>query len=319
MAGRAAAPVKAFSKVTVGVGDLDTALSLWVDTFGLQTFAERCGPDSELSRLWAIGADDIRRQALVGTPGQRAGMIHFVEFAQPDPPVRHGASAFDFCPKNLDIYVDDIGRQMGVLRQLGHEFRSENYSEIVASNGARVREIQLPAHDGVNIVLLQLVDDELDFSPRGFSGVGPVVTTVPDADREKRFYRMVLNLRKVSEELLEGPEIEQTIGLPPGCGLDFSVWGHKDAPFGRLEIISYRGATGANLFGRVTPKARGILHVSYHTNELESLIERLEAVRVPYISHGHVSTISSKGIAISFRTPAGFRIEAVQTLTDGHL
>lgn len=44
--------MKNFSCVTVGVGDLDQALALWQESFGLETVARMDGPDSGLAQLW---------------------------------------------------------------------------------------------------------------------------------------------------------------------------------------------------------------------------------------------------------------------------
>ncbi len=304
--------MKSFSKVTVGVDDLDQALDLWVDTFGLELVARERGPDAELGRLWGIDAADIERQALVGTPGQRLGRLHFVEFNNPDPPVRRGAATFDACPKNLDIYVDDMTLQVEKLKRRGYEFRNDHFSEVTAPNGMRVREIHLPAHDDLNIVLLQVIDNTLAFPPGGFAGVGPLVTIAPNVCDEGDFYRQVLGLDLVMESVLKGTHVEKMIGLPEGTALHFSVWGDSDAPFGRLEVVSYEGVTGSNLFGRARPKALGILHVSYTTDNLVTLTARLEDADVAYRRHGLTTTIGGSGETISFSTPAGFRVEAVQ-------
>lgn len=303
---------KSFATVTVGVANLDLALDLWVNTFGMESVASTNGHDTELQRLWSLSDGDIARQALIGTPGKTEGRIHFVEFDRPGPPVRQGAATFDSCPKNLDIYVDDMAIRIEGLKARGHRFKSDDFSEIVAPNGDRVREIHLPAHDGLNIVLLQMVDEKIDFSPQGFSGVGPIITTVADAEKEREFYQSVLDLELVAEDVLVGAEIETMIGLPSGAGLHFSVWGNPLAPFGRMEIIKYEGVSGADLFARAAPKALGILHVAYRTSSLKHLIERLETFGISHLDHGHIELLSGSGKVISFRSPAGFRIEVCQ-------
>jgi len=303
---------KSFSSITVGVADLDNAIDLWVGRFGFAIRKQTSGADADLARLWGIPASDVSRQALVQMPGRSQGMIHFVEFDDPAPPVRQGASTFDACAKNIDIYVDDIATQVRQLRALGHQFRSERYSELTGPSGRRVRKIQLPAHDQVNVVMLDIIDGDMSFPSAGFLGVGSVVTVVKDVASESSFYEDILGLDELGQSSLSGPDIEATVGLPKGAALQFSILGNVDILEGRVEVISYSSVEGANLYARARPKASGILHMSYAVTDLDALVSRLLANKVPFKKHGVVSTLALYGDTVSFRSPAGFRIEAVQ-------
>ncbi len=300
-----------FSTVTVGVASLDEALDLWAGTFGLSVAERRDGPDEALARLWDIEALDISRQALVTTPGETVGRLHLVEFVDPDPPVRAGAAVFDSCPKNLDVYVRDMPAQFAALKAAGTAFRNDTYSDVTAPNGIRFREIHMPAHDAINVVLLELVGKAMTFSDAGYAGIGPLITIVPDAAAEKAFYQGVIGLDILSDNILAGPEIEKMVGLPPGAALNVSIWGKAGVDLGQIEIIEYQGVRGADLYPRARPKALGILHVTYHVAELDALLNRLKAAGTSCEGHGRVDTLAGVGETVSFRTPSGFRIEAV--------
>jgi len=170
-----------WTSVSVGVADLDEALNLWSGSFGLEVKAQKDGDDPELALLWGLSPDDIQRQALVGTPGVNTGLMHFVQFKNPGPAVREDAQAFDLCPKNLDIYVRDMPSRVLELKNSGHTFRNDNYSEVTAPDGTIFREIHLPGHDAINIVLLEVIGLELPFTPEGYAGIGPLITIVRDA------------------------------------------------------------------------------------------------------------------------------------------
>jgi hypothetical protein len=64
------------------------------------------------------------------------------------------------------------------------------------------------------------------------------------------------------------------------------------------------------LFARTRPPALGTLHVSYRVPDLHRLRERLRRARIPATEHGELSLLYGKGPLISFKSPAGFRIEA---------
>ena len=304
--------MSSWTHVTVGVADLDTALALWVDSFGFEVAFRSEGPDSGLAHLWNLREDDIARQAVVRTPSEHLGMIHLVEFNDPEPPIRQGAEVFDLVPKNLDIHVRDLPAHFEEMKAAGVRFRNEKYSEVKTPSGSIFREIHMPAHDDINVVLLEVIGEDLPYTPQGFAGVGPVITIVPSAAEEKSFYQNILGLEILSDNILAGPEIEKMVGLPSGAALDVSVLGHEHEHFGRIEIVDYQGVEGEDRYPRARPKALGTFQVSYGIDDLEPLISRLEAAGISYASYGEVSTLLGTAEAIAFHSPAGFRIEAHQ-------
>ena len=298
--------------VTVGVRDLDTAQAFWLDQFGFEIVAEKDGHDPGLAKLWSLKDGDISRQAMLRTPGIETGGLHLVEFKNPGPPVRQGAKAYDLVPKNLDVHIQDLDATFAALKTQGFRFRANKISEAEVADGTRFREIQMPGHDDTNIVLIEIPGEAQPFTTKGAAGLGMVVITVSDADAEKTFYREILELEMLSENLLKGPEIETMVGLPKGAGIDVAILGKPDKDFGRIEIVEYQGLQGENLHPRAAPKALGMLHVSYLTQDLTPLKLRLDDNNVPYESYETVETLFGIGPVLAFRSPAGFRIEVHQ-------
>jgi catechol 2,3-dioxygenase-like lactoylglutathione lyase family enzyme len=305
-------PLSGWTSVTVGVADMDAALGLWVRTFGMTIVGERNGDDPDQAETWGIAADDIERQVLLATVDNELGRIHLVQFRNPDPPVRSGAEVYDLLPKNLDVYVDNMPRRFGQLMKQGYDFRTKSYSEVTAPDGTEFREIHMPAHDDINVVLLEVVGVERPVTSRGFGGIGPLIYIVPDAPKEKAFVESVLQLEKLNDNLLKGPEIERMVGLPPGAGLDVSIWGRQGNDFGDLEIIEYQGVRGTDRYPLARPKSLGVLHVSYVVDNARDLRRRLEQAGVSLREHGVRSTLLASGMVFSFTTPAGLRIEVIE-------
>ncbi|MBN8281210.1 MAG: VOC family protein [Gammaproteobacteria bacterium] len=304
----------AFSHVTVGVASLEEAIDWWRRHVGFEVRVRRSGPDAELGRVWGMAAHRITGQALVATPVgpggfAGAGQLHLVEFADPEPAVRAGARPHDRLPKNLDLYTRDIPTRYAELEALGVAFRSR-WGEIPAGD-LTFREVHLAGHDDLNVVLLEVIGPgySTPLSPRGFAGVGPLVTIVGDAAAEASFYGDVLGMATTLALRLAGPEIEATVGLPPGAALDIRVFGDPAEPLGRIEVIEYEKLPGEDRYPRARPPATGILHASYRVRDLASLRERLRQAGVPVTEHGPVQALYGQGPLVSFRSPAGFRIE----------
>jgi catechol 2,3-dioxygenase-like lactoylglutathione lyase family enzyme len=183
----------AFSHVAIGVANLDTALNFWQQNF--VSSYRPSGPDAALGTLWVL----IRGHhpaALVATPaGPDSGPLRarctWLNSGIRSP-VRQGAKAWDLLPKNLDVYTNDMPVRYAELEAAGHQFRT-GWTEMSA--GQRMfREVQMPDHDEINVVLIENTDPGYDttMSAKGYAGIGPLVTIVPDAEAETSFYRDVL-------------------------------------------------------------------------------------------------------------------------------
>lgn len=304
--------MNAWRHVTLGVASMEEALRYWADSFGFEVAGRADGPDEGLESYWGLAPGGIARQALIRAPGAHRGMLHLVEYAQAAESVRQGAAVFDLCPKNLDIYVDDMPARMAQLRRAGFEFRTDTYSEVTAPNGVRFREVHLAGHDDINLVLLQLLDEALEFGPAGYTGIGPLIMIVADAEQEKSFYRDVMGLDILHDNLLSGPEIERMIGLPAGAALDVSIWGVPGAHLGQVEIITYQGTTGLDRYPRARPGARGIIRAAWMLDDTGALRDRLLRHRISFQSHQLESSLLGAAESLVFRSPAGFTIEVLQ-------
>jgi len=304
--------MRSWNRVTVGVKNLDKALSLWLNTFGLVVIKHAEGDDSGLNRLWGLQAGDISRQALIATPGQTSGMVHLVEFNEPDAPVREGAKPTDLCPKNLDLYVDGLATKLESLIAEGHHFNNSTYTELTAPDGTLIHEIHLHGHDQTNIVFLDVIGRPAPFTNKGFAGIGPIVTTVPDANAEHDFYQAIFALETLHSFLLNGPEIEKMIGLPPGSGLDMRVMGKASESLGQIEIIEYQGVPGKNLYPYAKPKSLGALMVTYLVDKLSVINDRLDKLGIESQYFEGVESMLGKADVIKFKSPAGMNIEVHQ-------
>ena len=309
--GSAAEPSRPLvSHVTVGVADLEIALKTWRDEFGFEIIARREGPDATLGRLWGMEPARIRRQALVGTPSLAKARVHLVEFDRPDAPVREGALATDFGPKNLDVACRDLPKKYDALLQKGQKFRSPWVE--YPFEGKQVREVQMPGHDETNIVLVELVGDPAPWSSQGCADLTSFVVVSPDPDADQRFFTKVLGFELGGSHLLKGPEIETMVGLPKGAGLDMRLFGPKDDVFGRVEIVHYQGVAGTDRFARARPPALGSLHVALFVFDLALVLEAAGARGSRVQEHGVIDTLYGKGWAATVFAPNGLRVEMME-------
>lgn len=295
--------------MTVGVADMDVALGLWVEEFGMEIIASREGGDPDTAKAWGIKAEDILRQVLLRTGEQTRGMLHLVEFNNPYEPVRKDAKPYDLTPKNLDIYTYNLVDKLAEMLAKGYKFRSEEAHLINAPDGTAFREVHMFGHDDINVVLLEVVGKPKPFTSKGVAAVGPLVLIVPDVSTESDFFEKIFLVDKLNENVLDDPKLIKVIGLPDGTVLNIHIWGRKGFDLGQLELIEYQGIDGNNLYPRAKPKSLGLLHLCYVIPNNALLVERLAKHKINVKKYGALNTIHGACEVISFYSPAGLKIE----------
>lgn len=307
-------PGSNLAHITVGVASLKPALEFWTGLLSLELVARRRGADPALDHWWSLPPGSVVDQALVRTPGAATGWLHLVHFRHPGPPVRQDAGATDLGPKNLDVNCHDMPARMVMLKAAGCRFRS-GMSEYVVDD-IQAREVQVPGHDGTNIVLIEILRGmpQPAMGQAGFAGITSFVVIVPDTEAEARFCREVLGLTEVMHHRITGPGIEAAVGLPPGAALDMRLLGDASDVFGRLELIRYEGLSGINRFPLAVPPATGALHVRCPVGDLAACLDHARRLGSPVCNGGVVETLFGRVALGAVQTPAGLRVEVFQRL-----
>ena len=308
---------RSIDSIVVGVRSIDRATHMWVNHFGLDVVSERNGADSDLSKLWGLDDDEIEKQVLLATPRIEVGRIHIVQFKNPSLPVRKQANATDLGPKNLDVTCLDLPKKYQELTDLGYSFRSEYVAYQIESIGADVLEVQMPGHDYTNIIFVEQIGEKIQLSNKGYGGITSLVTIVSDLEEETDFFMDLFSLKEAVSEDLFGEHVEKMIGLPKGGGLRLNLLeGDEIDRYGRVELVTYIGAKQQNnLYKAANPPALGTLHCLFKADDLSIIKEKLQKRSMPYEEFESLDLIYGKGEMISFRSPAGLRID-VQKFKD---
>ena len=306
--------IRSIDTIIVGVQNINEAIELWVNQFGLDIVSEREGIDADLSRLWQLEDDEITNQALLATPKIDVGKIHLVQFKNPSTAVRQNANATDLGPKNLDVTCLDLPSKYDELIKMGYQFRSEYVGYKIESIGADVLEVQMPGHDHTNIIFVEQLGEKIQLSKRGYGGITSLVTIVSELDEETDFFMDIFSLKEALSEDLFGEHVEKMIGLPKGGGLRLNLLeGDEIDRYGRVELVAYIGAEKQDdLYKIANPPALGTLHCVFRVEDIDNIKNKLRNRSVSFKEHGLLDLIYGKGEIISFRSPAGLRIEVQQ-------
>jgi len=294
--------------VSVGVADMNAVRALWIDSLGLDVIAHRTGADTELGRLWGLPADQFVEQLLLATPGVETGFLHFVQFRAPDESVRKDAAATDLGAKNLDVNCTGMPELVERLIAAGYSFRSAIGEYEI--DGIRAREVQMPAHDDINVVLIEVLSAgfEVDYTAKGYAALTSFVVIVPDVAREAGFYKRLFGMQEILCHSFSGAAIEMAAGLPPGTVLDLHLLGGPDNLFGRMELIEYTGIHGDNRFARAQPPATGILSCGFNVDSLDEFAGKAAGLDFAVSGRMQADVIFATGEVAQMMSPAGLHI-----------
>jgi catechol 2,3-dioxygenase-like lactoylglutathione lyase family enzyme len=295
--------------LSIAVSDMNVVQNLWIDELGLAIIARRQGPDEELGRLWGLPAEQFADQLLLATPGASTGYLHFVQLNEPGESVRLNAASTDLGAKNIDVNCTGMPALVERLKAAGYSFRSEIGAYEI--DGIQAREVQMPVHDGINVVLIEVLSEgfEVDYTNKGFAALTSFVVVVPDVVREAEFYRALFGFQQILRHELSGPALEMAAALPKGTVLDLHLLGHPAYMFGRMELIEYKGVHGANRFERAVPPATGILRCGFKVDSLDEFIALAEKQGVGITRSLQIDAIFGKGQMIELRSPAGLELQ----------
>jgi catechol 2,3-dioxygenase-like lactoylglutathione lyase family enzyme len=277
---------RAYAYVVVSVADMQQALDLWEERFGMEISRRERGADIGLARIWGLADDAIADQALLNTPGVIDGGVHLVRFRSPADAVREGAEPTDLGPRDLEIAANDVQAAGAELAAAG-----------VAIGWEGASAPRLLVHDAVGLVLHQSDVKRQALSSRGYGVAMQLAAVVPDIERELAFFQKVLGLELLASSAPNAVPQVRTLGT-------------RQSPFGRLALVDYGSSMGRDLYPSAAPPARGLLGIIYVVPDLAPIMVRGREAGLA--DHGQVRSILGDGRMASVTSPAGLRIDFIE-------
>lgn len=280
------------SVVTIGVDSLEASLDFYAGTLGLE-LAERCrwqGPAFE--SYWQLPPGASAELAFLQHGADPVGRIQLLEFTAPSrrrvrpPEIRRATGLF-----NLNIYASDIEKDYARLQSQGFSFWSEPaHNDFGPAVGATL-EAPFDGPDGVVINLIQLLSDdpatvighiaafidEYGRTPTGFTAVVTTAHGVLDMERALAFYQGPLGMTVFVESVLEGPETNRALCLPPEARTR-SVIVQGAHEYGKIALATPLNYTVPNLVPDAVPPNIGYLAQSFEVADLDQAVRDASAI-----------------------------------------
>lgn len=109
---------------------------------------------------------------------------------------------------------------------------------------------------------------------------------VQDIERAARFYNEVLGFQRGFEKTLEGQWIDKVTGVPGAQALCVFMEAppHGNQNTTRIELLQFLAPQSAAFDENKWPNTRGIRHIAFTVNDVDSLIEKLRVWNVEIVS-----------------------------------
>lgn len=288
------AQVSGIRWTTIGTNDLARNVELFSAVVGLEVVAEQTFSGTAWENLWQLPTGTTGRGLLLQKPGIVGGGIRLVEFDPPSPVVvREGAAAWDTgAIKILDLIVNDHARATKLFDAYGFRWRSPAPNRYPLPDGSETLERHIETDDGVILGVPQVfgqprsvwvaADDAELFSEATNSSY-----LVNDLDASLSFYRDVLGLHVMADLSITSEELQKLIGLPEPVTLRMAfLEGRAEVGpdvsdaytlAGKIGLLNYAGIAGKPLSHKACPPHRGIIMVTFQTDDLDALAARLRA------------------------------------------
>jgi catechol 2,3-dioxygenase-like lactoylglutathione lyase family enzyme len=285
----ASAPV---SVVVIGVESLDASLAFYAGTLGLEVAETRTWQGPVFERYWRLPAGTKARCAFLRHGADPVGRVQLMQFDAPDrkrirpPEVRRATGLF-----NLNIYARDIEKDYAKLTAQGFNFWSKpahnNFGPVVGET----MEAAFDGPDGVVINLIQLLTTDpktvighiVQFisrygrTPTGFTSVVTTAHGVVDMEKALAFYYGPLHMSVFIESILQGPETNRALCLPPDSRTR-SVIVQGAHEYGKIALATPLNYQVPNLVPDAVPPNIGYLAQSFQIDDIDEAASACTAV-----------------------------------------
>ena len=233
----------------IGVRELEGSAAFYRDIVGLQS-----GPIVELrgsafADHWGLPHSARARAQRFAMPGVDIGAVTLIEFDAPQRlQIRRTGESTIRGLWNINFYVRDIDAACRMLAARGYAIWSEPTGyEVSAASGAPI-EALFDGPDGVAINLVQLTGDAstvigrvraaveaVGHTPTGWTAVSTTSHSVRDTEAAIAFYREVLGLSVLMDDVLDKPASNHFLRRPVGARTRATFMA-SEHPFGKIAL-----------------------------------------------------------------------------------
>jgi len=217
------------SVAVVGVKDMETSLAFYRDMIGLQEAGGGTWSGEAFESFWHLPDGSAAETVLLKDRDTPIGRILLVEFdAAEREEIRKNGTPRGYGLVNLNFYTPKIAEDAHMFADAGFELWSDpTFYDVSSATGSPTELIfEGPDTVAINLVELSTTDEEtrigqmaayvreLGFNDKGFTAVVTSAHTCRDIDKAVAFYKDVLKMDVLIDEIFDRPVTNHFLRLP---------------------------------------------------------------------------------------------------------
>ncbi|MEG6507608.1 VOC family protein [Methyloligella sp. 2.7D] len=289
-------------RVSLTVSDLGEACAFFRDALGLEAGPEQALGDPAWNALLGLAEGTTARGADISFGDET---LKLVAFDPPGAAYPSPRASNDQWFEHIALATGDIVPMWEKLERASPETITEGAPVLLPPNTGSVTAFKFRDPEGHPLELLSFPkgvgDPRWQKGGAGIRGYDHTAISVTDLKRSVAFYTDLLGLHIAGQSLNQGPEQDLLDGLE-GCEVDVVALAPSETPTPHLELLHYRRPKGALLSADVAASDAASVRQVYGVDDLTSLVAKLEAADVAFVSPGIV-TLKSGAKAAAIRDP----------------
>lgn len=301
------------SVVVFGVSDLDETTAFYRDVIGLDATDETNWSGKDFESLWQLPAGSSGRTRLFSLGDSPVGRILAIEFDAPNRQVIALPDERTFRPYwNINLYVDALDPIITHLKQNNCRIWSEPYDYKTSDDVGTWREAVAIGPDNITIVILQLPKDtktkvgEISLGSDaartrfGFTQVASTSHSVDSYDKSFAFYRDVLGMTPIFEDVMSNPKLNLLNSRPEHGQTQWAFIKGSSSYLGKVVISCPLNYSVPDRSGISLPPNIGYLAQGFDVANMTKAVSACETLQTQTFSPQQVSEIPGLGSVQSF-------------------
>lgn len=296
-------------RIYISVMDINKSLKFYRDYVGMKVIAEQDLDTKKIQELWTL-PEGTKARVVSLNKEETPTILELVQF-QPNPgkTIRGGSQQWDYGIYDIAFSVRDTEKIYQDLMKMGYKCVSPPIYFAPDWIPFDVKEFVLIGPDDVMISHIEITTDPKPEIKGDYGMLLHSAWMIENVNEEINFFRDVVGLNLIMDHKIPRGVIDEVLTLPPKTDSRMAYFNQETGlskSFGRIETtgIELLEFSVKGKYLDSVPPNLGIFMVSFETNDLSGLIDKLKKeefrilsgpIEIDAAPHGKAKTITVEG------------------------
>jgi len=274
---------RGIDRICISVSDMEESLAFFRDHTGMSVCADLALSPEKMQKFWNLPEGTTARAVGLKKDGQPS-VLELVEFRpNTGKNIRDAAAIFDYGIYDIAFIVKDLDTTYNDLLAKGFTFIAPPKTYTPPWFPVEVKEAILIGPGGIPVAHLEMVGSPMGALKEDYGMIGDSAQVVENIDKALRFYKDILGLDLIADEKLPRGLVDDVLALPPDTDLRMAFLNRKGCNNPVVEFLEF-STKGSYVSSAGGPPNCGIFMISFETDDLAALAEKLRKERIAFLS-----------------------------------